>query len=225
MCSSVELTGKELTHVGEEIADVFIYTTRLSDVCRIDLGNEIKILLQAESIILQPEEGYFGSKWSDISLKDLQLQSHSKLPTRSIRQFPLSLQRASGLVCGIFLAKTEEDSYPDLSHWKDSEILDLKRLLAKVILILADFASELNLDLSSCISDKFSKNSRKYPVNLVRGSSAKYSMYTTYQRSIGLRSSLAKFVVPIAFLGIGIVTILGTNNFLRKCLNYALFRK
>ena len=47
--SQGNFTREEVLHVGEEIADVLIYLTRLSDVTRIDLGAAITNHVQVRS--------------------------------------------------------------------------------------------------------------------------------------------------------------------------------
>ena len=49
--------------------------------------------------------------------------------------------------------------------------------MADVGLVIAFLAKQARVNMSDVISDKFRKNEAKYPADLVRGSSEKYSYY------------------------------------------------
>lgn len=66
------------------------------------------------------------------------------------------------------------------SQQMDAETLaDVADEIADVQVYLVRIADKLNIDIMQAVSQKMEKNQRKYPADLVRGSSKKY---TAYQR-------------------------------------------
>jgi len=66
----------------------------------------------------------------------------------------------------------ETGAMGELSEDKQSQVRDE---LADVLLYLIMLADKLDVDLSNAAWDKLEKNGRKYPAEIVRGSSKKYS--------------------------------------------------
>jgi NTP pyrophosphatase (non-canonical NTP hydrolase) len=60
---------------------------------------------------------------------------------------------------------------------KEKNIDNLKAELADVIIYCILLADHYNFDLETIINDKLLENEKKYPVNLVKGKSKKYSEY------------------------------------------------
>lgn len=76
-------TDKELINIGEEIADVWIYSTRLSDICDIDLASSVRTYLQqtegsscGDLAIITDEFAFKKKKgispaWSELSFDEM----------------------------------------------------------------------------------------------------------------------------------------------------------
>jgi len=187
-------TEKELINIGEEIADVFIYSSRLSDVCDIDLANSIRfnnvINLYESSRTVNVTENYHellrpGSlQWDGLTLEELSYNVEKELGLldstkyfRSQRHIALCLQAQTGRMCELFSLRPEYLNDPGLPNWSTADVHKLATYLASICMMLAILARFNKLSLSQCISDKFCKNESKYPVDLVKGSSAKYTAY------------------------------------------------
>lgn len=56
-------------------------------------------------------------------------------------------------------------------------ITEVSDEVADVLIYLIRLADKLDIDLSSAVAAKMDKNAKKYPVELVRGSSKKYTEY------------------------------------------------
>lgn len=169
-------TEKEIKHIGEELADVFIYSTRLCDICNIDLPAFVR------SCAGLPASGPVWSTninslaiWSNLSFDDL--HKSSRLNVRSVRELVLELHLEVGRICELFNSRSETMNRYGLVDWTDTERKRLSTTIATVCMILATIADMVKLSLASCITDKFAKNDAKYPVDLVRGKSGKYTEY------------------------------------------------
>jgi dCTP diphosphatase len=185
-------TEKELINIGEEIADVFIYSSRLSDVCDIDLANSIRFnnIINLYESSRTVTENYHkllrpGSlEWDGLTLEELSYNVEKELGLlestkyfRSQRHIALCLQAQTGRMCELFSLRPEYLNDPGLPNWSTADVHKLASYLASICMMLAILARFNKLSLSQCISDKFCKNESKYPVDLVRGSSAKYTAY------------------------------------------------
>lgn len=64
-------------------------------------------------------------------------------------------------------------------QWSDKEydIEHVKEELADVLVYCYDLVDKLNLDDDEIINSKMEKNEKKYPIDLVKGSSKKYNEY------------------------------------------------
>lgn len=61
---------------------------------------------------------------------------------------------------------------------KDKKLVNnISRELAEILIYSANFANKLDIDLSKAVFDKLTENEIKYPVELVKGKSKKYSEY------------------------------------------------
>lgn len=176
---------KERVHIGEEIADVFIYSTRLSDVCSIDLSKSVRQYLQCKGNFLEFSENNIyrvpnTQIWEDMTFTELEMRlkgvsdfGHINSP----RHIVLSLQSNAGKICQLFSSKPENESLNSLVSWPNNDITTLAFCLASLCVYLAKLSIFLDKNLGVCTSDKFAKNEAKYPANLVKGSSAKYTVY------------------------------------------------
>jgi len=178
---------KEWINIGEEVSDVFIYTTRLCDVCGIDLAkavfNELNNIPQSSDVISSSST---TTPWHSLDFNEV--ADHLNEPTNQIaainsprthRSLCFHLQSQVGKVCHLF------GSYPEippqqskgLPTWRMEDRNLLASLLASICLIVFTIALISNKSISQCVSDKFAKNEAKYPADLCRDSSAKYTAY------------------------------------------------
>lgn len=229
-------TEKELINIGEEIADVFIYSTRLSDVCNIDLANSIRfnnvISLYEFSRTVTENHNHTIQllrpgllEWDGLTLEELSCNVEQELALldstkyfRSQRHIALCLQAQTGRMCELFSLRPEYLNSPGLPNWSTADTHQLASYLASICMLLAILARFNKLSLSQCISDKFCKNESNYPVDLVRGSSAKYTAYVdkinkkamshTEQLSIFTRFKEIPTIVTVTF-----VLILAVGSF------------
>lgn len=91
------------------------------------------------------------------------------------RNLLLALTGEVGELCEIFQWKGDDQRSVD--DWPAEEREHLGEELSDVIIYLIRLADKCNIDLPSAIQDKMVKNARKYPAELVRGSSKKYNEY------------------------------------------------
>jgi hypothetical protein len=73
--------------------------------------------------------------------------------------------------------KSERECERGLPQWTDDAVTSLSNNLAYIIILLSLLAQKANLILDQIIFEKIKKNEEKYPVELVRGSSEKYTHY------------------------------------------------
>ena len=181
------LNEKDRTHLGEEIADVFIYSTRLSDVCQIDLARSVVNYLSCEGdytkfqIQFQKAAPPNDDKaWTQLTFKNLNSEL-PKVPSFALHPSPrhiaLSIQSTAGEICKVFAAKPENQSTTGLPLWSHLEVSKLAFALVEISLLLSGLTVFLNTTIGRCCADKFVKNEAKYPADLVKGSSAKYTEY------------------------------------------------
>jgi dCTP diphosphatase len=216
--SGLELFNeKEMINIGEEIADVFIYSTRLCEVCDIDMAHAARSRLAAcGSGVLgvlptkfekgDPPKGFQARRpqegeWEKLGMGQLgelaaqmqmrmetQTQTQAKGAFRSARHVSLCLQAAVGRVCALFATYPESESAPGLASWSSGDVGQLAWQLGHICVLLSCLAQFSGHDLGDCVGNKFGKNEKKYPVDLARGSSAKY---TAYAESVAQRQQLA----------------------------------
>ena len=101
----------------------------------------------------------------------------SELMTRSPRDIAFGIQSKMGTICDLFHSKKEAECLPGLPGWPLTDVTKLAVSLAYICILLSCLSRIVGRSLSVSISDKFAKNSQKYPVELVQGSSAKYTVY------------------------------------------------
>ena len=195
--------SKDVIHVGEECSDVFIYSTRLCDVCNINLSKAVKFCLlhkeRALEVAAENETEFKCTEtemWSDINFKYIESEVATNYPsltsTRNPRDISLNINTHLGSLCNVFQNRQELDTLPGLPSWSRGELSTLAISVAHICILLSWLCSVCKLQLNSCVSDKFSKNDKKYPVHLVKGSSAKY---TAYSDEISKQSSLSNGIL------------------------------
>mmetsp|Transcript_25791 Transcript_25791/g.51707 ORF Transcript_25791/g.51707 Transcript_25791/m.51707 type:complete len:289 (+) Transcript_25791:85-951(+) len=160
---------REIEHIGEEMADVFIYTTRLSDICNIDLAHAVKYNTQTNC-----GKRHNNEKWTDLKLDGLASQANH----RSQRHVCFDLVSEVGKLTALFSMHSEEDSGVGLTSWDSVGISSLARHMGRICLLLASLSRFGGHSLAKCVDDKLKKNALKYPADKARGSSAKYTAYT-----------------------------------------------
>lgn len=171
------LSPQEIVHIGEEIADVFIYSVRLADLIGVDIAG---CILYATSKTLEPSNllRCSSDNWKDCSFEDLECTLLSNLRDyRSQRQLSLQLQYHVGMICLLFTARKESDNSFGLTNWSNGDLELLKASFGEIGRTLTALALMSNLRVGDVIARKFEKNAIKYPVELSRGSSAKYTVY------------------------------------------------
>jgi dCTP diphosphatase len=210
---------KERINIGEELSDVFIYTTRLSDLCNIDLAQSVKLYLTSQDPIninnffnCMKSTTENGNNWDTLTFDEIQkliekslsnnndiiinndsnnevlksvsnVQSFLSLKSslNSIKNQPrrlcLSLQNSAAKASSLFCNHHEKDSMIGLNAWNKQSVAELAKSLSSIIVILSIISKAFGYSLGTCITEKFVKNAAKYPVNKVKGSSAKYTHY------------------------------------------------
>lgn len=188
-------TTEEKIHIGEEIADVMIYSTRLCDLCGIDLAYSIRhcagLMSSVQYAKINPSKKFveecssssindkdMSEGWDDLTFTELDsLVQVGLTKTQSPRALALSIQSRCGRACELFLNKTELQSIRGLPDWPRTDIAELAIIIGTICLLLSRLARVSNNTLGKCVTDKFSKNEAKYPAEMVKGSSAKYTAY------------------------------------------------
>jgi len=201
---------KEKVHVGEEIADVFIYSTRLADLCGFDLASAVKIVLLGSvpnNKLTNDTDCWDPLLFTNVDEYIKQALHHplkNLLKSNSPRDIALGIQSEVGKACNIFLSIPEEEYNPSgrevATFPKVLMMTDLSLHIATVCILLTCMTRVSNLSIRQCVTDKIKKNAAKYPVALVQGSAAKY---TAYQNKLYGWKSL---VTKPALLFLGFVT-------------------
>lgn len=121
--------------------------------------------------------------FSDISCEKLRSEQRAFVEERDWAQFhtPRSLALALvgevGEVCELLQWRGDEAAQPGLPDWTPEERGRLGEELSDVLSYVLRLADVSNIDLPAAYLDKLAKNRAKYPADLVRGSSAKYTEY------------------------------------------------
>ncbi|RMX69082.1 hypothetical protein KXD40_005180 [Peronospora effusa] len=90
------------------------------------------------------------------------------------RNLLLALNSEVGELCEIFQWKGEVNNTED---WSTREKEHLGEEISDVLIYLVRLADKCDVDLPAALNDKIAKNARKYPAELIRGSSKKYNEY------------------------------------------------
>lgn len=225
---------KEFINIGEEISDVFIYTTRLADMCCIDLAKSVKLYLNSNDPIDINKFDYLqatsSESWTHLSFGELKqltekhLSEDSSLSVNELlsskqtandaqnllstkkslllinnspRRLCFAVQQSAAKASSLFCVHQELESVIGLKGWQNQSKAELAVSLASIVVFLSLLSSCFGFSLGQSISDKFAKNSAKYPVDKVKGKSAKY---TAYQNKF-----MNKFIENKVTLMIGII--------------------
>eukprot|EP01038_Epipyxis_sp_PR26KG_P005596 gene5596-7724_t len=212
-------TEKDKIHIGEEIADVFIYSTRLSDVCNIDLAKAIINELNKSNFktAMRPST----NEWIDLSFSEIESTIPAKYNNLSHRQTALAIQSYVGSLCSLFQNKSESFSTCGLGQWSENDLISLSSNIANICILLISLSLKCNHKIGQCITDKYSKNEAKYPVNLVRGSSEKY---TTYESRINNRNVSNNFSVAFIKYFKNTITLIRSPVFIIGIMSVFIFK-
>ncbi|KAK1937862.1 dCTP pyrophosphatase 1 [Phytophthora citrophthora] len=90
------------------------------------------------------------------------------------RNLLLALNGEVGELCEIFQWKGE---VKDTADWSARDKEHLGEEISDVLIYLVRLADKCDVNLPAALNDKIAKNARKYPADLVRGSSKKYNEY------------------------------------------------
>lgn len=205
-------TSRDKEHVGEELSDVFIYSTRLCDVCNIDLSEAIKFCLkhkQAAFTVAEETAAEFrSSAWNPMELYEVEKELISSYEvgnaffasSRSPRDMILKVNTYLGDLSSIFLSHKEEETLPGLAAWDRPSITRAALCAACICILLVWIAHICGLELPRCAFEKMNKNEAKYPVTLAKGSSAKYTVYVDKLKEKSMLSSSIGIAVGISAL-------------------------
>lgn len=208
----------KVVHIGEEVTDVILYTTRLADLCGINLSRAASLALE------HPEHDPVGlsdmgsalscaefQAWDDVDIDGYQQAAKQcmghcrKIVDNSPRTLLYHIQAAVGKVCSRFWRYTEEESAAGLDRWRPADKAVIALALGRLVLSICVLCNEVGISLTQVVADKYAKNVAKYPKDLARGSSDKYTAYTKaksanksdeYDRSV--KSSRVMYAVTIA---------------------------
>lgn len=67
---------------------------------------------------------------------------------------------------------------PGLPDWKEKDKIHLGEELSDVLVYLVRLSDRCGIDLATAVIDKMKRNAAKYPADLAKGSSNKYTAYT-----------------------------------------------
>uniref|UniRef100_K3X2M1 dCTP pyrophosphatase 1 n=1 Tax=Globisporangium ultimum (strain ATCC 200006 / CBS 805.95 / DAOM BR144) TaxID=431595 RepID=K3X2M1_GLOUD len=101
-------------------------------------------------------------------------------PNLTPRNLLLALTGEVGELCEIFQWKGDHIAVAD---WPQDEKVHLGEELSDVLLYLVQLANKCAVDLPVAVKDKMVKNAKKYPAELVKGSSKKYNEYKQLKRN------------------------------------------
>jgi hypothetical protein len=177
------MVNLNLTHVAEEVADVILYSIRLCDILDIDLSRAILSHIHGNARPQEPSE-YSVREWESLEVdcisSRLGTRARTEVELSEVRTVLLLLTESMGAV-GHVLAK-----YSEAVILTDTDKELLSKSISSIVMAAADVASAGGLSTGMSLSSKIDKNAKKYPVNLAKGSSAKYTNYAmteSYQKT------------------------------------------
>lgn len=171
------LSEAEIVALGEEIADVFIYSTRLCDICGVDFGAAVFSVSNSRED--RAVRSVLNNSWRDTSFETIQSIIFPSLleKFRSPRQMVFKLQYFVGQLSDLFSKYQERLSSDKFAGWTSIDVDEFANILGHIGVVLFSLSAVYRLDVGTIVAKKFGKNERKYPVSLAKGSSAKYTAY------------------------------------------------
>jgi dCTP diphosphatase len=218
-CLPTVFTESEIDHIGEEIADVFIYSTRLCSICHIDLAKTVRFMIKGfEGGTFYPvtatwDTYSFRELSEDILKSPLRLQHFS---TDSPRDIAFDIHARLGKISELFLSKQESDCVPGLYGWSQEDVGKLANSVAYICILLACLSKIIGRNMGICIHDKFTKNAKKYPVELVKGSSAKYTAYAKHIQGFRAAKYSSTFLAISCFASALLGVVVGVKLVLQN---------
>lgn len=207
-----DFSQSDIEHISEEIADVFIYSTRLCSVCNIDLAKTTKYLIRGFNGAYYP----VTNAWDTYTFQELSADI-LKSPLRSThfsatspRDIAFAIQIRMGGISELFLSVKESECVPGLYGWPQEEVHKLAKLVAFICILLSCLCRVIGRSLDRCLADKLIKNNKKYPLDLVKGSSAKYTAYVNKLKTAGASPSMGTLIL-VGFLSMSIGVFLGVK--------------
>lgn len=80
---------------------------------------------------------------------------------------------------------------PGLSDWKEEDKIHLGEELSDVLVYLVRLSDRCGIDLVTAVQEKMKRNAAKYPADLARGSSKKYTAYAKDSSTTSKRPRVA----------------------------------
>lgn len=93
------------------------------------------------------------------------------------RNLLIAMTGEVGELSELFMWKHDAGAAPGLPSWTAAEKQHLGEELSDVLLYLIRLSDRCGIDLPSAAIAKMAKNAKKYPADVARGSSAKYTAY------------------------------------------------
>ena len=207
-------TSQDREHIGEEVSDVFIYTVRLSDLSGVNLSTVVHDFVTCTNCVFTSDNRCIpGSHWvKDLNFTELykleranRTKRHSTdvANTQSPRDVLFHLHTQLGKLSAILHIRSEEDCSIGLKAWNDEELGSFSEALASIILDLTWITDLCDLSLPEVLSDKITKNNKKYPADRCRGKSAKYTSYLTSTSKVSISTALVSSVT-LFIIGVGL---------------------
>ena len=226
----LEYSRKELIHIGEEISDVFIYNLRLSDLGGIDIARVVSDIL-SENYDISENTDYRSANglWSDMDFAGLIStirspgNTYHQLGKKDPRALILQISAKVGEIGGIFAEYSEEQGAElGLLSFSAHHTKALAQAMGRIAILLTTLAVVCNLNIGTCLNDKLAKNSAKYPAELVKGSSAKYTAYSSgtwpIRMLIALPTRLRSILcLPDWFTSKRVILVAGTTLLASVC--------
>jgi dCTP diphosphatase len=151
----------------------------------------------AASLFKRPES--VSPTWVEgVTLEDIRRTAEAFASERDWDQFHLprnlvlAMMGEMGEVAELFRWKSDKDAPPYLTNWPPADKDKLADELADVMIFLTRLADRCGIDLGQAVSKKFMKNRAKYPSDLVRGSSKKYTEFDGYERRVAESEALSE---------------------------------
>ena len=119
------------------------------------------------------------TKSSSPPLKSRHLLSRSDLchMSNNPRKICLGINHFAGRASALFALQNEGSCQVGLAQWSRNDVSELAFSLASICILLSLLARNFSYQVGTIVYSKFEKNAAKYPVHLVKGSSAKYTEY------------------------------------------------
>ena len=196
-----ELAPWTVEHIGEEVADVLVYSTRLADLCCVDLGAAVAAQRGSREAPDCSVAVDASTPWSEHTLGGISrarkgAEHCGDVPIARIRSTLFQMQSSLGAMCAVF----STDGYDNIDNMTLQDKTKIASCLGGIIIALGDICSDVGISLSGSVTDKIQKNIMKYPKDIVKGSSAKYTEYkiNNSTSAVHRKSALMKLVLCVS---------------------------